>query len=299
MPEEKTLPPGQAAGRMPGDGVARILLLTAVAMVAFATNSVLCRLALAQTAIDPAIFTVVRIVSGALTLWILCLSVGRGHRIGGSWRGALALLAYAACFSFAYVSLDAGTGALLLFAAVQATMILWGLWRGERLAAIQWSGLAAALAGLVVLLAPGITAPEPAGATLMVAAGIAWGIYSLLGRGSSDPLGATAGNFLRATPPAVLLALATLGSAGWDAAGLVYAVLSGALSSGLGYAVWYTALPGLTATRAASVQLSVPVIAALGGALLLAEPVTLRLALASAAVLGGIALVLRRRPARS
>lgn len=296
MPDEGAF--GRKAGWLPREGAARTLTLTAVAMAAFAANSVLCRLALAHTAIDPALFTLVRIVSGAATLWVLVLSAGRGRRIGGSWQGALALLAYAACFSFAYVSLNAGIGALLLFAAVQATMILWGLLRGERLVPLQWIGLAGAMAGLVLLLAPGVSAPEPAGAALMVVAGIAWGAYSLQGRGSADPLGANAGNFLRAAPPAALLALVAFGG-GWDTAGLAYAVLSGALASGVGYAIWYAALPGLTAARAASVQLSVPVITALGGVMLLGEPVTLRLAVASAAVLGGIALVLRGRLRRS
>lgn len=282
--------------------MARIAAMTAVAMVAFATNSVLCRLALAHTAIDPASFTLVRIASGAAMLWLLARLTRRGHGIAGSWRGASALLAYAVCFSFAYVSLAAGTGALLLFGAVQATMVVKGLLAGERLSAVQWAGLALALLGLVALVAPGVTAPEPVGAALMVAAGVAWGAYSLLGRSSAEaPLVATAGNFLRAAPLAVLpaAALALAGRASWDGAGLIYAVLSGALASGVGYALWYSALPGLTAARAASVQLSVPVITALGGVALLGETVSLRLALSSAAVLGGIALVVAGRLRRA
>lgn len=276
----------------PDAALARTAGLTAVSMLAFAANSVLCRMALSQTAIDPAGFTLTRIASGAATLWLLTVLAGRGrHRVGGSWRGAFALFAYAAAFSFAYVSLTAGTGALLLFGAVQATMIARGLMAGERLKPIQWLGLGSALAGLVVLVAPGVTAPEPLGALLMAAAGVAWGAYSLLGRGSTDPLGATAGNFLRAAPMALALAVPLIASLNPDPMGLVYGLLSGAVASGLGYALWYSALPGLTATRAASVQLSVPVITALAGTLLLGEALTLRLGLASVAVLGGIALV--------
>lgn len=276
---------------------ARTIVLTAVAMVAFAANSVFCRLALAHTAMDPAAFTLVRIGSGAMVLCTLALLSGRGHRIAGSWPAALALFVYAACFSFAYVSLAAATGALLLFGAVQATMIVRGLLAGERLNRAQWGGFTAALAGLLVLLLPGASAPAPVGAVLMVMAGIAWGAYSLLGRRFADPLGATAGNFLRALPmalvPAAVMALA--GGASWDATGVIHAVLSGGLASGIGYALWYAALPGLNAARAASVQLSVPVITALGAVLLLGEPLSPRLVLASVAVLGGIALVVRGR----
>jgi drug/metabolite transporter (DMT)-like permease len=274
----------------------RTAALVAVAMAAFAANSVLCRKALAETAIDPATFSLVRVAAGAVMLYGL-IRLGPGGRVTGSWRGAVALLAYVACFSFAYISLTAGTGALLLFGAVQATMIARGLLAGERLRPAQWFGLMLALAGLVVLTAPGVSAPQPLGALLMVVAGVAWGVYSLLGRSSRDaPLGATAGNFLRATPLAVLLAAgaALSGHGDWDVAGLGYAVASGALASGLGYALWYTVLPALPAATAASVQLSVPVITAVGGALTLGETITLRLAMASLAVLGGIALVIRQ-----
>lgn len=271
--------------------VARVVVLTGIAMLAFAANSVLCRLALTQVGADPALFTFVRLASGAVVLWLLTLLSPGGHRVGGSWFGALALLAYAAAFSFAYLSLTAGTGALLLFGAVQATMIARGLLRGEHLTGRQWMGLVMALAGLAVLVAPGVSAPPLVGAVLMVAAGIAWGAYSLLGRGSADPLGVTSGNFLRAMPLAFLLAVPSLGSASFADPGLVYAVLSGAVASGMGYALWYAALPGLSAAGAASVQLSVPVITALAGAFVLDEVLTLRLGMASATVLGGIALV--------
>jgi drug/metabolite transporter (DMT)-like permease len=269
----------------------RVFALTLLAMVAFAGNSLLCRAALRHTPIDAATFTTVRVVSGAITLWLIVRLRRGASGVAGSWPSAAALFAYAAAFSFAYVSLSAGTGALLLFGAVQATMIGAGLWAGERLHARQSLGLLVALGGLVGLMLPGLSAPSLQGSVLMLSAGIAWGIYSLRGKGIADPVAATAGNFLRAAPlalgvSAVLLPLATL-----DAAGIGYAVLSGALASGVGYAIWYTALRGLTATQAATVQLSVPVIAAAGGIALLGEPISVRLVIASAATLGGIALV--------
>lgn len=280
-------------------GLRRAALLTLLAMLAFAANSILCRLALTQTAIDPAGFTLVRIASGAASLWLIARATGHAKSGAGSWRGAAALLAYAAAFSFAYLTMTAGTGALLLFGAVQATMILVGLYRGERLVPLQWGGLVLALGGLALLLAPGLSAPDPLGALLMVAAGAAWGVYSLLGRASRDPIATTAGNFLRAVPMAAALALLaalagpfTGGGLRWDAGGLLYAVLSGALASGVGYAIWYAALPALTAARAASVQLSVPVITALAAVLALGERITPTLAVSSVAVLGGIALVI-------
>jgi drug/metabolite transporter (DMT)-like permease len=264
-------------------------------MASFAGNSLLCRAALRQTAIDPWSFTLARIAAGALTLAALAAFRSRGagpegKPPAGSWPSALALFAYAAGFSGAYVSLPAGTGALLLFGAVQATMIVWGLRSGERLRFLQALGLALALTGLVTLTLPGLAAPHPLGAAAMLTAGVAWGVYSLRGRGSKNPIQATAGNFLRACLPAALLWVALLARAHYDPLGLAYAVLSGAITSGLGYAVWYTVLPALSATRAASVQLSVPVLAALGGTVLLAEPLTWRLAVASGLVLGGIAL---------
>lgn len=276
----------------------RVFVLTALAMCAFAGNSLLCRLALAGTAIDAGTFTTIRIVSGAIALWMIAaLRSGKPDRgRAGSWLSALALFAYAAGFSLAYVRLTAGTGALLLFGAVQATMIGCGLWAGERLRASQWLGLAAAVGGLVGLLLPGITAPAPHSAALMLGAGVAWGIYSLRGGGAGDPLAATAGNFLLAVPFALVLSLALLSFASVDPAGALYAVASGALASGVGYAIWYTALKGLKATSAATIQLSVPVITAIGGVILLGEQITLRLVIASAAILGGIALVTREVP---
>jgi len=273
----------------------RLALLTLLTMSAFAGNSLLCRAALRQTAIDPWSFTLVRIVAGALALALIALFRSGGFRQAGSWGSGLALFAYAAFFSGAYVTLPAGTGALLLFGAVQATMIVWGLRSGERIRLAQGVGLALALAGLVLLTLPGIAAPRPLGALSMLAAGLAWGIYSLRGRGGKDPLRTTAGNFLRACLPAGLLALALISYTRFDAAGFAYAALSGALASGVGYAIWYTVLPHLTATRAAGVQLSVPVLAALGGIAFLSETLTLRLVGASILVLGGIALVVLER----
>ena len=269
----------------------RVFILTLLAMIAFAGNSLLCRLALKRTAIDAASFTFIRILSGAVALWLVVTIRKRISQKAGSWASALALFAYAAAFSFAYISLSAGTGALLLFGAVQATMILWGWRKGERLRTRQWLGLALAVGGLVALLFPGLSAPPIDGALLMICAGIAWGIYSLRGKGAGDPATATAGNFLRAVVFATVLSIALLPWARLDRGGVGYAILSGAIASGLGYVIWYSALPGLKAASAATVQLSVPVLAAAGGILFLGESITLRFLLASIAVLGGIALV--------
>jgi drug/metabolite transporter (DMT)-like permease len=208
------------------------------------------------------------------------------------WRAASMLFAYLACFSFAYLTLPAGTGALILFGAVQLTMLGAGLLGGERLAPLAWCGVALAAAGLVWLMLPSVAAPSPASAALMAAAGVAWGAYSLRGRGVSDPLAATAGNFARAAPLTLLFGLAFVARAHAAPGGAALAVASGALTSGIGYVVWYAALAHLTAMRAAAVQLAVPLIAAFGGVAFLAEAFTPRLALASVAILGGIALVL-------
>ncbi|WP_306600290.1 DMT family transporter [Geothrix sp. 21YS21S-2] len=267
----------------------RALPLTLLAMAAFAANSLLCRAALTHTATDPATFTALRLLSGAAATWAIAR---RGKGKGGSWPSAIALFVYAAGFSFAYVALQAGLGAFLLFTAVQATMVLAGLLRGERLGPPQWAGLALALGGLFGLLAPGRTAPPLPAALLMLAAGVAWGVYSLRGREAGDPGRATAGNFLRAVPLALALSLILLPWSRVDAAGAGYAVASGALGSGLGYAVWYAAMRGLRTTTASAVQLSVPVLAALAGVAILGEPVTARLLGGSAAILGGLALIL-------
>jgi drug/metabolite transporter (DMT)-like permease len=275
--------------------------LTALAMLAFAANSLLCRLALQQDRIDPASFGAIRLLAGALVLAV-AMRRGRQTPAPDGWRARLSsaalLFAYVALFSFAYVSLAAGTGALILFGAVQLTMLGAGLLAGERFTPAGWMGLALALAGLATLLLPGAAAPSLRGAVLMAGAGVAWGGYSLRGRGAADPLAATAASFLRAAPLGVLLALGYAAHAHADARGVGLAVASGALSSGLGYVVWYAALRRLTAMQAATVQLSVPPLAAFGGVLLLGEALTLRLGLASLAILGGIALVLGSRSAR-
>ncbi|WP_454255257.1 DMT family transporter [Pseudomonas sp. Marseille-Q8238] len=269
----------------------RIVVFTTLAMLAFAGNSVLCRVALRDSQLDPASFTAIRLASGALVLCLLVLLRGKGQ-LQGNWRSALALFGYAAGFSFAYVDLDAGTGALILFGAVQASMIGYGWLQGERLRPLQILGLLLAIGGLLFLLLPGAHAPQPKAAAMMVLAGVAWAFYSLLGRGSTDPLAATAGNFLRSLPALLPLAALYYAHLSWDGLGALYAMLSGALASGIGYAIWYAALPHLKAMQAASVQLSVPIIAAIAGSLLLGEQLSLQLLTASVAVLGGIALIL-------
>jgi drug/metabolite transporter (DMT)-like permease len=263
------------------------------AMIAFAGNSLLCRMALKQIDLDAASFTSIRLISGALVLWLIVRL--RGERIAkaGSWLAALVLVTYAACFAIAYVSLPAGTGALLLFGSVQITMLGYGLWTGERLRSSQTIGLILALAGLIGLLLPGLTTPPLQGSLLMLGSGMAWGIYSLLGKGVANPIQVTAGNFLRAVPFAIAISGISRSHLGWDGAGGGYAIASGAIASGMGYAIWYYALPHLQVTQAASVQLSVPVLAAIAAIPLLHEPMTLRLGIASFAVLGGIALVIR------
>jgi drug/metabolite transporter (DMT)-like permease len=275
----------------------RLAGVTLLALMAFAGNSLLCRIALKQTQIDPASFTAVRLIAGALVLGLVLRLRGSRVATAGSWNSSFALVIYAACFSFAYVSLPAGVGALLLFGAVQVTMIGYGLAKGERLRGWQGLGFGAALAGLVLLLRPGFGAPNLLGSGLMLVAGLAWGVYSLRGRSGGDPIDDTAGNFLRSVPLAVLIGVLAMPQARWDLAGCGYAVASGALASGCGYVIWYTALKGLRATEASAVQLSVPVITAFGGVVLLGEPILLQTVLASAAILGGIAMVLFVRPA--
>jgi drug/metabolite transporter (DMT)-like permease len=273
----------------------RVSLLIVLAMMAFAGNSLLCRIALRDTAIDAASFTSIRLVSGAVTLAVLMIARGGRPWTGGSWRAAAMLFAYAALFSFAYRELTAATGALLLFGAVQMTMLAYVLAIGERLRTAQWLGLFLALAGLIGLLLPGLAAPPLASAALMLGAGAAWGIYSLLGRGVGDPIAGTAGNFLRAVPFGLALSVATAARADVDASGVLYAIVSGAVASGLGYVLWYAALPAIKAASAATIQLSVPALAALGGVLLLGERLSPRLLIASIAILGGIAIVIWRR----
>lgn len=274
----------------------RAFCLTTLAMIAFAGNSLLCRAALRDTDIDAATFTTIRLVSGALTLWLLVALRRLGPvTAGGSWVSGLALFVYAGAFSFAYIGLSTAMGALLLFGAVQVTMISIGHWRGDRLRPLQWLGFAVAFAGLVGLLLPGLSAPPLLSSALMLSAGIAWGVYSLRGKGAGEPTLATAGNFVRSVPFAIVLSALMLGQFRLDPAGVGYAVASGAITSALGYAIWYMALPALKAATAATVQLTVPVIAAVGGILLLSEPLTLRLVLAALAILGGIWLVIYQK----
>jgi drug/metabolite transporter (DMT)-like permease len=271
-----------------------------LALLAFAANNVLCRLALQPHAIDAATFSSVRLATGAATLLLLDRGHRRsGFRLGGSWRSAACLFLYAIPFSFAYVSLSAGTGALVLFGAVQITMMLAALRAGERPEPRQWLGFLMAVGGLVYLVLPGLAAPSPAGAALMALAGVGWGLYSLQGRGAANPLADTSGNFVRATPFVLAVNVLTAGSAHADANGVVLASASGTVASGLGYFVWYAALRHLTATRAAVVQLAVPILAAAGGALLLDEAISARLIVSAALVLGGIAAALAGRERRS
>ena len=269
---------------------------TAAAMVAFAANSVLCRMALEAETIDPASFTSLRLVSGAVMLWMLTRLLGKPRTSAGSWESAAYLFAYAITFSFAYTSLSAGTGALLLFGSVQITMIIWALFSGERPLPGRWLGMATALIGFIYLVLPGVTAPSPAGAALMTAAGISWGFYSLRRKGHTDPLTSTAGNFLRAAPMALVVSLVLLSGTHVSGRGIVLALASGALASGLGYVVWYSALRGLSASGAAVVQISVAPIAALGGVFFLGETVSARLLIASILILGGITVALLSRP---
>lgn len=270
----------------------RIVVLAAFTLVAFAANSVLCRLALGNAMIDAASFATIRLVSGAITLWLLAAFLARKNSSGsrGNWASALALFTYAIAFSFAYMSLSAGTGALILFGAVQATMILTGLHNGERPHLAEWAGLVVALGGLVYLVFPGLTAPSPTGAALMAAAGVAWGVYSLRGRGATDPILVTTDNFVRTVPLVLMVSLIMLPGVHLSPVGVLLAVSSGSLASGLGYVLWYAALPSLTATRAATLQLTVPVLAALGGVVFLGEVISLRLIVSGVMILGGVGL---------
>jgi drug/metabolite transporter (DMT)-like permease len=262
--------------------------------VCFAANSLLCRAALAPGLADPATFTSVRLASGAAALALLLGIARRARPAGGSWGSALALFLYAAAFSLAYVRIGAGVGALVLFPAVQLTMVGWTALRGARPGRRQLLGIAVALAGLAWLTAPGATAPDLAGAALMLSAGVAWGAYSLRGRTAPDPLAITAHNFLLSLPLTAALSLALAREASATPAGLALAAASGALASGGGYSLWYAVVPALGATRAAALQLATPVLAGLGATAFLGEHLTPRIAVAGAAILAGIALTLRR-----
>jgi drug/metabolite transporter (DMT)-like permease len=285
----------------------KVAILAVVAMIAFAANTVLARLALGAGEMSAEGYTGVRLTSGAITLAaILYFRWPKTARptmeINGSWQGAAALFGYALAFSIAYIMLGAATGALILFASVQIGMLAWAILQGDRPRMLEWLGFGVAFAALVLLVSPGLVAPPLLGTALMVAAGLCWAAYSLLGRGSRAPLADTAGNFIRCLPIALVLVIAgELGHTS-TSTGLVYAIASGAVASGLGYAIWYTALPSLTRTSAAFVQLTVPAIATAGGVVFIGEQLTGRLLLSSAGILGGVALALvaaRQRRARA
>jgi drug/metabolite transporter (DMT)-like permease len=273
---------------------------TALSLVAFAANSIICRMALGDASIDAASFTTIRLVSGALVLMLIVgtreKDVGQKHP--GSWASAGMLFLYAVPFSFAYINLSTGTGALILFGAVQATMILAGLWQGERLRHSEWCGLVIALSGLIYLLLPGWKAPSLSGGILMTTAGIAWGVYSLRGRGVAHPVAITADNFLRSVPMVLVVSVVAVSSMTISAKGVILAALSGGVTSGLGYVAWYSALRELTATRAAVAQLLVPVIAATGGVVILSEQVSLRLIVSAIMIIGGVGAIFLLRNQR-
>lgn len=272
----------------------KIFFYTSFALLAFAFNSILCRLALGTDSIDAAGFTTVRLISGATALLIISSLFGRKNAAikQGNWLSALFLFGYAICFSFAYIGLTTGMGALILFGSVQATMIIAALAGGERPKVLEWFGLFAALAGLIYLVLPGLASPPLFSSLLMVIAGIAWGFYTLRGKGSANPLAETTGNFIRAVPLIILASLPFLAQFHSSKRGFVFAIISGAVTSGIGYAVWYAALKFHTATRAAILQLSVPILAAIGGVVFLSESVTVRLSVAAVLILGGIALAI-------
>jgi len=275
----------------------RTALFAAMALLGFAANSLLCRLALRAGEIDAASFTAIRLASGALVLALLVVTRGARLRGAGNWTSAIALGAYAVMFSIAYRELSAGTGALLLFGAVQLTMIAGALRSGERPTALQCAGWFVAAAGLVVLTAPGIDPPPPFEAALMLGAGVAWGVYTLRGRIAGDALMATTGNFVRTLPFAIILAIVALASdAHLTVAGVALAAASGGIASGIGYSLWYAAVPGLGATRAATIQLAVPVLTAIAGIALLGESLRIALAIGGSAIVLGLALALVRAP---
>jgi drug/metabolite transporter (DMT)-like permease len=284
-----------------GPPLLRAIVYTSITMLAFAGNSILCRMALRDGAIDPASFTSIRLLSGAVAL-LLIVRLRNGNtsiREHGGWHSAFVLFFYAICFSYAYISLSAGAGALILFGFVQGTMIAMALWSGDRPSISEWLGWLLAFAGLVWLLIPGIEAPPAVGATLMALAGIGWGVYSIRGRKETNALVSTCSNFVYSIAFVVVLSAITYTSADITERGIVLAVTSGAITSGVGYVIWYAALNYLSSMQAALVQLSVPAIAAVGGVILLAEPISLRLLSSGALILGGISLALVQKSHRA
>jgi drug/metabolite transporter (DMT)-like permease len=292
-------PPIAASDAIPSP--LRIVLMTALAITAFAANSIICRAALGPGLIDPATFTTVRLVSAAAVLALVVFARRRKlpHLSFGDWRAAMALFAYAVFFSFGYVLLSTGTGALILFGSVQLTMFAWAFYEGERFSALAWGGLALAAGGLVWLVLPGLEAPDPLGALFHTVSGAAWGVFSLLIRGAKHPVESNAANFAICVPLGVIVSLMFWGRMDATAQGLALAVLSGGLASGCGYVIWYWVLKHLPAARASAAQLSAPAVAALGGVMLLGEDLTLRLIVASAAMLGGVGIVLAQKARRT
>jgi drug/metabolite transporter (DMT)-like permease len=286
---------------MPEMRVIKPLVFTTLALIAFAANSVLCRLALGEKTIDAAGFTSVRLLSGALVLFCILKFSNKknGSSTKGSWSAAFMLFLYAVTFSFAYLTLNTGTGALILFGSVQITMILRSLFSGNRLLPIEWMGVIVAFSGIVYLVLPGVTAPSFTGFSLMTLAGIAWGLYTLKGRGSANPLSDTTYNFLRSVPFMIVLGMFFFQNVHISREGVILAAISGGITSGIGYTLWYMALRGLSATQAAVVQLSVPVIAGFGGIVFISEPISLRLTLSALLTLGGILMVILGRNAKS
>ncbi len=273
----------------------RISIFTVIALMAFAANSVLNRLALGGNTIDASSYIGIRLVSGAFTLWLLHGFFNQKSNLilrEGNIVPAFYLFLYGITFSFAYRSLSSGTGAFILFGTVQTTMIVAVLLRGERPHIAEWLGLIIAISGLIYLVFPGLSAPDPVGALLMVTAGIAWGFYTLRGKGVKDPLETTAINFILAVPMVLLVNIFTFSKAHFSTEGVLYAVLSGSIASGVGYVIWYAALKGLTTTQAALLQLGVPIIAAFGGVIFLQETITLRLVMAGVLIIGGVVLAL-------
>ena len=276
------------------DQTFKIIVLTTLALIAFAANSVLCRLALGGKTIDASGFTSVRLLSGALVLYLI-ISLGKNKTSptkNGSWFSAIMLFLYAITFSYAYISLDTGTGALILFGAVQITMILLSIYYGNRLHFTEWIGVIIAFTGFVYLLLPGVHMPSIRGFILMTLAGIAWGFYTVHGRASTNPVRDTAYNFLKTIPLVLILIAITFKQVNYSTEGIVLAMVSGGITSGIGYTIWYMALRGLSSVQAAVLQLLVPIIAAFGGVLFISEKITLRLTTASLLILGGILMVL-------
>ena len=279
----------------PTNSFVKTMFLTGLALIAFAANSVLCRSALGQATIDAASFTMIRLISGITALWFILL-IRNGNKkqtLSGSWTAAAMLFLYAVAFSFAYISLETGTGALILFAAVQLTMILIALFKGERLGIIAWLGILIAFSGFIYLILPGVSRPSFVGFLLMTIAGVAWGVYTIFGKGSARPLADTTLNFTRTLPFMLVMTIFTFPFLELSIKGIVLAILSGAIASGLGYTIWYTALKGLSAAQAAVVQLLVPVIAATGGVVFIAEVITFRLVISAVMILGGVTMVLK------